>query len=325
MPRRRVLTGAQLESLIALPQTEPVLVRHWTLDEADLVAIARRRGGGNRLGYALQLCAFRYPGRLLRPGEVLPQPALDFVAEQIHVTAGELATYAARRQTRQEQLDDLRETFGFGMYGPDQAREVSTWLLPVALATTDIPSIAATLMDEFRRRRVIAPGPTVIERLVAAVLVSAERHVTDQLTRGLSPHQMEALDSVLMSDEGAATSVLAWARQPPGAPNHKALKRTVDQLIRLRAVGLDPACAEGVHPERLRKLAREGGRFDHVRQGGGELLGVHRGLLTGVRLRCGSRRSAARRCERSLFRASCSGAGVATRRSVRAGWLRRAS
>ena len=27
---------------------------------------------------------------------------------------------------------------------------------------------------------------------------------------------------------------------------------------------------------------------DHVRQGGGELLGAHRGLVTVVRLRCGS-------------------------------------
>jgi hypothetical protein len=35
----------------------------------------------------------------------------------------------------------------------------------------------------------------------------------------------------------------------------------------LRAIGLDPACAEGVHPERLRKLAREGERFtaQHLR------------------------------------------------------------
>ncbi len=64
------------------------------------------------------------------------------------------------------------------MYGADQAREISAWLLPVALATTDIPAIAATLMDEFRRRRIVAPGPIVIERLVATVLVSAERHVT---------------------------------------------------------------------------------------------------------------------------------------------------
>ena len=62
-------------------------------------------------------------------------------------------------------------------------------------------------------------------------------------------------------------SVLAWARQPPGAPGHRALARLVEQLTCLRAIGLDPACAEGVHPERLRKLAREGARFtaQHLR------------------------------------------------------------
>ena len=41
----------------------------------------------------------------------------------------------------------------------------------------------------------------------------------------------------------------------------------MDQLTCLRAVGLDPACAKGVHPERLRKLAREGERYtaQHLR------------------------------------------------------------
>ena len=34
MPRRRVLTGAQLESLLALPTTEDDLVRQWTLRAA---------------------------------------------------------------------------------------------------------------------------------------------------------------------------------------------------------------------------------------------------------------------------------------------------
>src|SRR3954451_14691841 len=38
MPRRRVLTQAQLESLLALPTTEADLVRHWTLDRGDLAA-----------------------------------------------------------------------------------------------------------------------------------------------------------------------------------------------------------------------------------------------------------------------------------------------
>jgi hypothetical protein len=75
--------------------------------------------------------------------------------------------------------------------------------------------------------------------------------------------QTEALDALLDSREDASTSVLAWTRQPPGVPGHKALKRIVEQIAHLRTIGLDPAIAEGVHPERLRKLAREGGRFAH--------------------------------------------------------------
>ena len=209
----------------------------------------------------------RYPGRLLRPGEAIPEPALHFVAGQVHVGADALAACAARRQTRHEQLDELREAFGFRMYAPGHGRDMLAWLLLVALATTNALAITAAQMDELRRRRIVAPGPSVVERLVAAVLVVAERHVAGQLTRNLSPVQTEALDALLTSKEGTPLSVLGWVRQPPGAPGHTALARIVEQLTRLRAVSLDPACAEGVHPELLRKLAREGGRYtaQHLR------------------------------------------------------------
>src|SRR5215213_2274984 len=267
MPRRRALTKAQLENLLALPTTEADLVRHWTLDRVDLAAVDRRRGGHNQLGFALQLCAFRYPGRLLRPGELIPAEALHFVAEQLHIEPETLATSATRPQTRREQLDGLRVRFGFRMFAPGHGRTLLAWLLPVALATTGAPAIAQALMEELRRRRVIAPGPSIIERLVAAALVLAERHVAHQLTRGLTPAQAAALDALLRPKEGTPMSMLAWARQPPGAPGHRALARIIEQIGILRAVGLDPACIEGVHPERLRKLAREGGQFtaQHLR------------------------------------------------------------
>ena len=46
-----------------------------------------RRGGHNRLGFALQLCAFRYPGRRLVAGEAIPLNVLRFIAAQLGMRA----------------------------------------------------------------------------------------------------------------------------------------------------------------------------------------------------------------------------------------------
>lgn len=43
MPRRSVLTEAQHVELFALPESEPDLVRYWTLSSADLRVITSRR------------------------------------------------------------------------------------------------------------------------------------------------------------------------------------------------------------------------------------------------------------------------------------------
>jgi len=267
MPRRRVLADEQLAELLALPATEPVLIQHWMLSPTDLAAVERRRGDPNQLGFALQLCAFRYPGRLLRLNEAVPAPALRFVAEQLGIAPQALADYAGRGQTRREQLDALRAAFGFRTFAPEHKRELMAWLLPVALGHADAVAIAATLMDKLRRRKIIAPGPSTIERLVAAASRLAERQVARQLTKDLLPAQVKALEGLLAIKEGTAMSALAWARQPPGVPGHRALARLIEQRAILKAIALDPAGAEGAHPERLRKLAREGARFtaQHLR------------------------------------------------------------
>jgi len=116
-------------------------------------------------------------------------------------------------------------------------------------------------MNQPQRTRIIAPGASVIERVVAAAAMLAEREVADQPTRGLFPVQAQALDALLATKEGTSMSGLAWARQPPGAPGHRALARLVEQLGMLSAIAIDPTCADGIHPERLRRLAREGARF----------------------------------------------------------------
>ncbi|WP_317976225.1 DUF4158 domain-containing protein [Novosphingobium sp. IK01] len=72
MPARISMTDRQREALLSLPATEGEVVTHYSLDDGDLLAIAKSRTPATRLGYALQLCCLRFPGRYLRRGETLP-------------------------------------------------------------------------------------------------------------------------------------------------------------------------------------------------------------------------------------------------------------
>ena len=267
MPRRAVLSDEQRMALLALPDDETTLVQHWTLSEDDLAIIVRRRRPHNRLGFAIQLCALRYPGRLLRPGELIPDTPLAFVAEQLQIAPEVLADYATRGPTRYEQLDALREGFGFTQFSRPLRAALQEWLLPIALTTTSGAGLARSLLGECRRRRIIVPGISSVERMVAQALLDAERHVAEHLTRGLETGQRRLLDALLLPHAGTNLSGLGWVRQPPGKPGRKTFAVIIRRLALLRDIGIDPDIAAGIHPERLRRLCQEGARLtaQHVR------------------------------------------------------------
>ena len=267
MPRRAVLSDEQRAALLALPDDETLLVQHWTLSRDDLAIIVRRRRPHNRLGFAIQLCALRYPGRFLRPGELIPDTPLAFVAEQLQVGPEVLADYATRGPTRYEQLDALRDAFGFMPLSRPLRTTLQEWLLPIALTTTSGARLARVMLDECRRRRIIVPGISSVERMVAQALLDAERHVAEHLARGLDARQRRLLDALLLPHTGTNLSDLAWVRQSPGKPGRKTFAAIIERLTLLRAIGIDPDIAVGVHPERLRRLCQEGVRLtaQHVR------------------------------------------------------------
>ena len=113
MPRRELLISAQREELLAFPTTEADLLRHYTFNTHDLAVIRRRRGDHNRLGFAVQLCYVRFPGRLLAVDETPYAPILAMAAAQLKLPTGVWSFYAERDQTRREHLLELQEQFGY--------------------------------------------------------------------------------------------------------------------------------------------------------------------------------------------------------------------
>jgi hypothetical protein len=262
MPRRAVLTPTQREALLALPpEDDAELARHYTLSEEDLGTIRRRRGEANRLGFALQLCALRYPGRLLHRGEVIPERMTTFIGRQLGIDGAALGAYAVRIATRYLHSSAIQGLYGFRPFTRHLRAELADALTTAAMDTTDGGTLAAAVVEEMRRRKIIIPGITVIERLCADVLVEAERRALRRLAEGLSRDQVRRLDALCDLVPGTRRTFLAWIRQPSGAASARNFGTIVDRLAHLRAIGLQPEQAQRIPARRLRQLGREGGRM----------------------------------------------------------------
>jgi len=87
MPRRSILSATERATLLALPEGQDDIIRHYTLSEPDLSLIRQHRGEGNRLGFAVQLCLLRYPGYAMGSKMAVPEPVTQWVASQIRADA----------------------------------------------------------------------------------------------------------------------------------------------------------------------------------------------------------------------------------------------
>ena len=154
--------------------------------EDDLEHICHRRRPHNRLGFALQLCALRYPGRLLSPGEVIPREMLRFLAAQLGLKADDLLPYASREETRHEHLAILRRVYGYKTFAGRGARALKSWLAGQAELARSNEDLARRFVDQCRRSQTILPAISTIERLCADALVDAERRIEARIAGRLN-------------------------------------------------------------------------------------------------------------------------------------------
>ena len=261
MPRRHILSERQRHTLLALPTDEPALLRHYTLADDDLEHIRLRRRPHNRLGFALQLCALRYPGRLLAPGEVIPQEVLRFLAAQLGLKADDLLTYASREETRHEHLAVLRRIYGYKSFTGRGACILKDWLDEHAELARSNEDLARAFVDRCRRSRTILPAVSTIERLCAEALVGAERRIEARIASRLDPSMRARLDALLTETVDERLTRFVWLRQFEVGSNSAAAIRLLERLEFLRDMDLSLDVLSDIPAHRVTRLRRQGERY----------------------------------------------------------------
>jgi GNAT superfamily N-acetyltransferase len=271
MATRELLSPAQRQRLTELPDPmdERLLARHHTLSEEDLRTIGTRRRPETKLGFAVQLCYLRFPGRPLRAGEAPPRNLLEYVAAQVGEKAAAFDGYAKSRDTtRREHLSEIVRAFGFGPFDAEARRELYEHLLPVATGTDRGTALVEAALAELRARGIVSPAITTVEELCWEVRRDARGSVLRKLTADLSPELRGRLDGLLEVQPGGSRAPLVWLREPPSSPGPKNFRKIVEKLEFVRDLGLPRDPGGGIHNNRLSQLAREGAKTtpQHLRR-----------------------------------------------------------
>jgi TnpA family transposase len=178
MPRRSVLSVAEKEKLLAVPDAKDDLIRHYTLSDSDIAIIRQHRGAANLLGFAVQLCYMRYPGVIIGVNEIPAAPLLRFVASQLKMPVEAWTDYGQREQTRREHLVELQKAFGFKIFRTLSHYRLAARILDELAWQTDKGMLLATeLGNGLRRERVLLPAVDVIERICAEAITQANRRI----------------------------------------------------------------------------------------------------------------------------------------------------
>uniref|UniRef100_UPI0020C134D0 DUF4158 domain-containing protein n=1 Tax=Acidocella sp. C78 TaxID=1671486 RepID=UPI0020C134D0 len=258
MSRRPLLKADQWSALVDMPTDEESLIRHCTLDRAELDLIQAKRTPHNRLGLTIQLCFLRHLGRAILSGETFPAPMVAFVAQQIGVNPGALAEYARRDTNRREHAVEAQRHLGLHPAGRDDRRVALLAAITTAAATDLGKPIAEAIIAAFRERKSVLPATDTLDRIGRAARVIARRRMEAALLDGLTAEGLATLDGLLTVDPTIRQTRFAWLRALPEAPSEKNLLAHLERLSFVRAFHLDPQRRVHIHPDRWAQLVREG-------------------------------------------------------------------
>ena len=180
------------------------------------------------------------------------------LAQQLGIpNAGCLTKYATARG-RWLHSAEIKERHGYReLADPSVHFRLTRWLYALCWTGTDRPSV---LFDRATiwlvTEKVLLPGASALERLVARIRARAARRLWRTLARDVMPEQRTKLDALLVAKEGGRPSPLDRLRDGPYLRSGAELSRAVGRLDEVRVLTRGLPAIDHVPPGRVTALAR---------------------------------------------------------------------
>jgi len=234
------------------------LARHFHLDDADRELAGAKRWDHMRLGFAVQLGTVRFLGAFLDEPAAVPVGVADHLAQQLGIADAACLNQYATARGRWVHSAEIQERHGYREFTDPIARfRLARWLYALCWTGTDRPSV---LFDRATvwlvTEKVLLPGASALERLVARIRARAARRLWRALARDVTREQRTQLDALLVAGEGGRPSPLDRLRDGPYLRSGAELSRAVGRLDEVRLLTAGLPTIDHVPPGRVTALAR---------------------------------------------------------------------
>ena len=241
--------------------TAAPLARFFSLDDADRALITRRREDHLRLGFALQLGTVRFLGTFLTDPTDVPPGVVTHLSRQLRIADPScLPRDLDRPVTHYEHAQDIQRRDGYrDFHDPQEVFRLIRWLYTRAWLSAERPSVLFDLATaRLVERKVLLPGVTVLERLVASIRDRAATRLWQRLAQLPNADQQAKLEALVQVPDGARSSPLDRLRRAPTRVSGPALVAALQRLEHIRGIGVSALAVDHLPPNRLRDLARYG-------------------------------------------------------------------
>lgn len=244
------------------------LIEQFTLLESEQ-ELARANAPHNKLGKALLLKFFQYEARFPEDQTEIPLQVIDYVAQQLGVSAEALAAYKWQGRSIKDHRKAIREFYGFHPVTVTEQDELRDWLVNKGLPDEHRPLyLEERVYTRLRALHVEPPSRKQVKRLVASAIYRYEQAFFAQTAERLSPEvKVRLLDLIHDTgelDDDLSINVDEVLHYPihelkvgAGSPKVKNIKRVCARLKQLQAIELPINLFDGIPLRFLRQYRQQ--------------------------------------------------------------------
>lgn len=248
---------------ITLPQefSDEEMFRDWQLSAEDCHELKKYQKRF-RLHLAIQICAVRLYGRILSKVHDLSPRIASHLRKQLGLPPALKIQKPEREATYLEQLQNILKYLGFQRFDESAQQDLDTWLhrqTQQNLLPEELFEQAEIYLFE---KRVLLPGPSVLERLVIRVCSEIHLQLFESVFQQLSPEHRQAIDQLVSVTEVEKHSDFSHLKDYPPAATISTIQTYLQRYKTVVETGIDNASFPMLTPAFLGYLFKQAKRYN---------------------------------------------------------------